>query len=616
MLTGAIQILPVRTIANRKSFNVGSFRNRTKRGLKTYSKKKSTHKSPLISPHFGGDGSADSPSEDEVEQEPLIRLGEGFVVDWDDQSVKALMDGLENQGVRTYENCATLEDPQLEKKKENRMTRRKNGVSLSECLDEFGKEEVLSEMDTWYCPRCKEHRRASKKLELWKTPDILILHFKRFSSTSHRRDKLDVRVDFPIEGLDMTKRIVESDGKEEVYDLFAVDNHYGSLGGGHYTACAKSFVDGEWYDYNDSSVSKIKDLSKLITPAAYLLFYRRRSGGAALGGPRFQEIIERMKEQEGEEEEGSGDDEQGNGQRLGVDSPSRNGSSSALRGVGQTVPVQGVSATGQRGGILSPVSSPPPGGLGTGGRVLGMGVGTGVMRTGRNNIPAGLNLNLKVNSQHIENLPDYQSALNEGAESARPEIGDAALNDGIELKDGDDEFVDEGIDMGSAFDNAHFLPSSNLRSLYEPAAQPWSFASMDTLYGDQSGTPNSAAEDDDVDSVGLASDIVDNGSDASDGSIRGRLEDFENAEPDEDYREATPPPDLDDSGAAGAVDLFDLSDDIVAQKIARVARATPAGFGQYEDNLDLEIPMKENGEDDEPEAMEIHVEEGEGLGKL
>ena len=29
------------------------------------------------------------------------------------------------------------------------------------------------------------------------------------------------------------------DGQSQVYDLYAISNHYGGLGGGHYTAYAK-----------------------------------------------------------------------------------------------------------------------------------------------------------------------------------------------------------------------------------------------------------------------------------------------------------------------------------------------------------------------------------------
>lgn len=158
-------------------------------------------------------------------------------------------DELRGQG--SYNNMSTFDDPELSAKRLTRQQRRKHGIDLDDCLDEFGKEEILSEMDMWYCPRCKEHRRASKKFELWKTPDILVMHLKRFSSSAIRRDKLDVMVTFPLTGLDLTSRVVEKeDGKQEIYDLFAVDDHWGGLGGGHYTAFAKNFVDNEWYEYN------------------------------------------------------------------------------------------------------------------------------------------------------------------------------------------------------------------------------------------------------------------------------------------------------------------------------------------------------------------------------
>ena len=139
-----------------------------------------------------------------------------------------------------------------------RFSRKRNGVSLGDCLDEFGHAEILSENDAWFCPRCKEHRRASKKFELWKSPDILVIHLKRFSAQGRLRDKLDVKVDFPIEGLDLSSRVaVKEDGQSPIYDLFAVDNHYGGLGGGHYTAFAQNFYDKSWYEYNGTSSDAI-----------------------------------------------------------------------------------------------------------------------------------------------------------------------------------------------------------------------------------------------------------------------------------------------------------------------------------------------------------------------
>lgn len=58
-----------------------------------------------------------------------------------------------------------------------------------------------------------------------------------------------------------------------------MSNHFGGTGGGHYTAFAKHPSSGEWYDFDDSCVSKIrdKDLQEtIVSSSAYSIFYRRR----------------------------------------------------------------------------------------------------------------------------------------------------------------------------------------------------------------------------------------------------------------------------------------------------------------------------------------------------
>ncbi|QMW29025.1 hypothetical protein G4B84_004360, partial [Aspergillus flavus NRRL3357] len=275
-----------------------------------------------------------------VQIRPLVRPGEGLVVDWNEDVYDALFGGSKKdrdplRGIPTWQDVERVNDSELNKRRQLRQTRKKRGVSLEECLDEFNKEEILSENDAWYCPRCKEHRRASKKFQLWRTPDILVMHLKRFSASRGFRDKLDVLVDFPVEGLDMSGRVeAPEEGKSLVYDLFAVDNHYGGLGGGHYTAYAKNFFTGQWNEYNDSSVSRPIDPQSVVTSAAYLLFYRRRSD-RPLGGKILEEITEsstRPVSEAGSPSESRGQSPSGDGRRLG--GSSRNGSSSVLTGVG------------------------------------------------------------------------------------------------------------------------------------------------------------------------------------------------------------------------------------------------------------------------------------------
>jgi ubiquitin carboxyl-terminal hydrolase 4/11/15 len=46
-------------------------------------------------------------------------------------------------------------------------------------------------------------------------------------------------IDFPLENLDMTPFVLSKHQKENsklIYDCFAVSNHFGGVGGGHYTA--------------------------------------------------------------------------------------------------------------------------------------------------------------------------------------------------------------------------------------------------------------------------------------------------------------------------------------------------------------------------------------------
>ena len=52
--------------------------------------------------------------------------------------------------------------------------------SLEHCMDLYLDEEVLKGADQWYCEKCKTHVDATKKIDLWILPPILIVHLKRF----------------------------------------------------------------------------------------------------------------------------------------------------------------------------------------------------------------------------------------------------------------------------------------------------------------------------------------------------------------------------------------------------------------------------------------------------
>lgn len=226
---------------------------------------------------------------------------------------------------------ASKSEPKEEKKEPE--------VQIYDCFRQFEQPEQLGEDNQWYCSKCKKHQQAIKKMEIYKAPPILIIHLKRFkeSATKYFPGKLEAMVNFPIQDLDLSefvknhelpmdypishpprtkdqqeaqKPLAENNKKpsnskpahgatlnnnrprgnqpvEETkgskstkknklaYDLFGVVNHYGSTGFGHYTAFAKNWKSGSWDCYDDSHVTP-QDPKDVCTPAAYVLFYKRK----------------------------------------------------------------------------------------------------------------------------------------------------------------------------------------------------------------------------------------------------------------------------------------------------------------------------------------------------
>lgn len=94
--------------------------------------------------------------------------------------------------------------------------------------------------------------------------------------------KLSHRVDFRLEGLDLDALgalPAESVQKvEPIFDLFAVVDHVGSSGAGHYTAIVSHRKTGRWHRMDDAVVSGPLEPSQVPSQNAYLLFFRRRDG--------------------------------------------------------------------------------------------------------------------------------------------------------------------------------------------------------------------------------------------------------------------------------------------------------------------------------------------------
>jgi ubiquitin carboxyl-terminal hydrolase 4/11/15 len=87
--------------------------------------------------------------------------------------------------------------------------------------------------------------------------------------------KINNLIKFPLDNLNLSN--ISSDIKQltDIYNLYGTVNHFGNLGGGHYVANCKNLIDKKWYHFNDDSVNYVEDMSEIITPSAYILFYEK-----------------------------------------------------------------------------------------------------------------------------------------------------------------------------------------------------------------------------------------------------------------------------------------------------------------------------------------------------
>ena len=191
----------------------------------------------------------------------------------------------------------------------------------------YTSEEKLGQEDAYFCPQCNKKREVVKRLGVWSVPDVLVIHLKRFRQSvriTAATTKLETRVDFPLEGFDMSpnmaprgditttsdaagrpaggevlsrgaglqilssafspwkhpKRYCRNNDRaggveDTMYELYSVCNHHGSdLQGGHYTAYCRNPTDGHWYAFDDTHTTRITE-TEVVTKNAYILFYQK-----------------------------------------------------------------------------------------------------------------------------------------------------------------------------------------------------------------------------------------------------------------------------------------------------------------------------------------------------
>ena len=147
----------------------------------------------------------------------------------------------------------------------------KDAKSMNDCFKHYTQKIVLDEENRWTCDKCSKSVRPHKKTLFFKTSDILIILLKRYSKYGQKIDRF---IDYPMKLnlKDYNKNYGTK--KSNTYQLNGFCMHSGGLGGGHYYAVSKNFLDSKWREYNDSRVSLINN-NKVLTYSPYLFFYKR-----------------------------------------------------------------------------------------------------------------------------------------------------------------------------------------------------------------------------------------------------------------------------------------------------------------------------------------------------
>ena len=141
--------------------------------------------------------------------------------------------------------------------------------SLAACLRSFTRAERLLSAERCWCTHCGKLQDSAKQLSIYRLPNVLCFHLKRFKHTANSKTpstKIDTFVEFPLHSLNMRphtsahvcgvgtseEALALEPTPEHLYDLFGVAVHHGTMQNGHYTSYVRTQAD--WFHFDDAVV--------------------------------------------------------------------------------------------------------------------------------------------------------------------------------------------------------------------------------------------------------------------------------------------------------------------------------------------------------------------------
>lgn len=150
-------------------------------------------------------------------------------------------------------------------------------------LLDFHKTKPLSKKQM--CEKCGFETGHLKMFEVSRPPPILTVKLKRFQKINQVWNKIDTKVEFPVDKLDIVKYVQDEDFLYEndigtEYNLGSIITHSGSYTFGHYICYVRNPHNGAWFKYDDQLRVPIHE-SQIDMEQAYVLIYVRKDPSEA-----------------------------------------------------------------------------------------------------------------------------------------------------------------------------------------------------------------------------------------------------------------------------------------------------------------------------------------------
>lgn len=228
---------------------------------------------------------------DDIKREVIMKINGNSINDTDDLAIKCYTmkkTTLENEYSEIYDLFYFIQVDQVINKNNKilnnlpswqcqlslplpQKTKNNLHVELTDCIKEYMVGFKYIDTDGTYDTSNDKKQELSRNIYFWNLPNILVIVLQRFVNNN----KNNILVNFPINNLDLSDHVIGYNKNNFKYDLIGICNHSGGIHGGHYTCFSKT--NNNWYLYNDSGTSLVKNENSIISNNAYCLFYRKKN---------------------------------------------------------------------------------------------------------------------------------------------------------------------------------------------------------------------------------------------------------------------------------------------------------------------------------------------------